>query len=50
ENDFPTAFKNFRTSLSLPIYPGLTDREVERVIEAVKDIGSNYYQRRNYGA
>ncbi len=49
ENDFPTAFKNFRTSLSLPIYPGLADEEAERVIEAVKDIGSKYYQRRSYG-
>ena len=50
ENDFPTAFENFRTSLSLPIYPGLTDEEAERVIEAVKEIGSKYYQRRSYGA
>lgn len=31
--DYPVANRVFESSLSLPIYPGLTDSEVERIIE-----------------
>lgn len=37
-SDCPAAEDHYRRVLSLPIYPGLTDEEVERVIQAVRDI------------
>lgn len=36
--DFPEAERQFDRILSLPLYPALTDDEVERVIAAVKDV------------
>jgi dTDP-4-amino-4,6-dideoxygalactose transaminase len=39
-NDFPVATREFEREISLPIYSGMTDAEVERVIEAVRDIVS----------
>ena len=33
DTDYPAANRVFERSLSLPIYPGLTDNEVERIIE-----------------
>jgi dTDP-4-amino-4,6-dideoxygalactose transaminase len=35
--DFPVAEKAARECLSLPIYPELTDRQVQRVTDAIKD-------------
>ena len=35
---FPVAFENYGRMLSLPLHPGLTDRDVEDVIEAVLDV------------
>lgn len=35
DGDYPTANRVFDRSLSLPIYPGMTDGEVDRVIENV---------------
>lgn len=34
--DFPVAFESYRRSVSLPIYPRMTDTDVERVVEAVR--------------
>jgi dTDP-4-amino-4,6-dideoxygalactose transaminase len=34
--DFPFAEKAARECLSLPIYPELTDRQVQRVTDAIK--------------
>jgi dTDP-4-amino-4,6-dideoxygalactose transaminase len=34
--DYPQAFKNYSCEISLPIYPQLTDDEVDYVIESVK--------------
>jgi dTDP-4-amino-4,6-dideoxygalactose transaminase len=34
---FPTAERIFERAISLPIYPGMTDDNVERVVEAVRD-------------
>ncbi|MBI3872136.1 MAG: DegT/DnrJ/EryC1/StrS family aminotransferase [candidate division Zixibacteria bacterium] len=34
-HDFPRASETFERIISLPIYPGMTDRDVESVIEAV---------------
>lgn len=35
--DFPVAEKAARECLSLPIYPGLTDAQIQRVAEVIKD-------------
>jgi dTDP-4-amino-4,6-dideoxygalactose transaminase len=35
--DFPVSESIYEQIISLPIYPGMTDGDVERVIEAVKD-------------
>jgi dTDP-4-amino-4,6-dideoxygalactose transaminase len=37
--DFPVALDCFERVISLPIYPGLTDGQVGRVVEAVRQIG-----------
>jgi dTDP-4-amino-4,6-dideoxygalactose transaminase len=34
--DFPNAYRADRASLALPIYPGMTDEEQERVIQAIR--------------
>jgi perosamine synthetase len=35
--DFPVAEKEYRSCLSLPIYPGMTEKEINHVIAAVLD-------------
>jgi len=35
--DFPVAVKAARDCLSLPIYPELTDRQVQRITDAIKE-------------
>jgi dTDP-4-amino-4,6-dideoxygalactose transaminase len=40
--DFPVAYGNYRRMLSLPLHPGLTDQDVQDVIEAVKDVVHTY--------
>lgn len=37
--DFPNSLNRYRTAISLPIYPDLTDDQVARVIEAVIGLG-----------
>jgi dTDP-4-amino-4,6-dideoxygalactose transaminase len=37
-DDFPIAHSNYQRMLSLPLYPGLTDQEVQKVINAVYSI------------
>lgn len=44
EYDFPNALKNYKTSISLPIYPGLKKSEIHRIIEAIKKIGYAFYK------
>lgn len=36
--DFPVAEEAFKKMVSLPLYPKMTGRDVQRVIEAVKDV------------
>lgn len=40
--DFPVAFETYKNIISLPIYPRMSDSDVERVIKAVQDIVSVY--------
>ncbi|MFP4382684.1 MAG: DegT/DnrJ/EryC1/StrS family aminotransferase [Spirochaetia bacterium] len=44
-SDFPRALRRYQNSLSLPLYPDLTDFEAERVCRAVKAIGDGAYKR-----
>jgi dTDP-4-amino-4,6-dideoxygalactose transaminase len=48
--DFPRAESEFRRCISLPIYPGLSDEEVEYVIEAVKQTVAELYVPRSIAA
>jgi perosamine synthetase len=40
--DFPNATAVFERIVSLPIYPGMTEADVERVIGAVRDTAQKY--------
>jgi dTDP-4-amino-4,6-dideoxygalactose transaminase len=42
--DFPNALASFEASISLPIFPGLGDDEVRRVIDEVLEIGDTHYR------
>lgn len=43
-DDFPVADKAYRSAVSLPIYPKMTDKDTERVIESVRTILLNAIQ------
>jgi dTDP-4-amino-4,6-dideoxygalactose transaminase len=45
-DDFPVSSRAYMRALSLPIYPGLTDEQVDRVIGAVRSIGDSRYRPR----
>jgi len=40
--DLPVAEREYQRSLSLPIYPGMRDDEIEQVIWAVSDVASTW--------
>ena len=40
--DFPETFASFNRSISLPIWPGMTESQINRVIRVVKKLGSEY--------
>ncbi|MCM8537817.1 MAG: DegT/DnrJ/EryC1/StrS aminotransferase family protein [Lentisphaeraceae bacterium] len=42
DEDFPNATTNFTKTLSLPIYPGLEDKELNKVIEALKNYNESF--------
>ena len=44
--DFPRALNNFLTSISIPIYPGLSWDQTERIIRTIKEIGLKAYKKR----
>jgi dTDP-4-amino-4,6-dideoxygalactose transaminase len=41
-DDFPNAMRAYETIFSLPIYPDLSDGQVDRVVHAVLDVGSSH--------
>ena len=46
EGDYPVALQCYRETISLPIYPDLEDKQVERVIAAIKELGDRFYKKR----
>jgi len=42
--DFPRSLSRFSSSISLPIYPGLTDDQVDRIMQAVLRIGDSCHK------
>jgi dTDP-4-amino-4,6-dideoxygalactose transaminase len=40
--DFPVAYSNYERLLSLPLHPGLTDGDVQDVVEAVIDVVNKF--------
>ncbi len=48
--DYPNALRAFQNVVSIPIYPGLTDDQVERIINTVKSIGERHYRGGSDGA
>ncbi len=43
--DFPASYKKYAASISIPIYPGLTDSEVGRITDTIIRIGKQSYKR-----
>ena len=43
--DFPVSLRVYRSAVSLPIYPALTEEQVERIISVVRRIGEEHYRR-----
>jgi len=41
DNDFPETLKTFNRTISLPIWPGMTESQVDQVIAAVKSLATN---------
>lgn len=48
-DDFPVTYENYQRILSLPLHPGLSDEDVNRVIEAVTEIVSKYRKKQYTG-
>jgi len=43
--DFPVSYRVYKEEISLPIYPGMSDEDVDDVIIAFKKIFDYYYSR-----
>jgi dTDP-4-amino-4,6-dideoxygalactose transaminase len=41
-DDFPVAFREYQRMLSLPLYPGMTDQDVQDVISAVTEVARKH--------
>jgi dTDP-4-amino-4,6-dideoxygalactose transaminase len=42
DGDLPETIKSYKRSVSLPIWPGMTDQQINRVITVVKNLSSKY--------
>jgi len=42
DGDFPETLKTFNQTISLPIWPGMAESQIERVIAMVKSVASEY--------
>jgi dTDP-4-amino-4,6-dideoxygalactose transaminase len=45
--DFPETLKSFKAEISLPIWPGMTESQISKVIECVSSIADNNTATRN---
>lgn len=45
KEDFPVSYNNYRTSISIPIYPGLTEEQTDYIIKSIIDIGKVNYKK-----
>jgi dTDP-4-amino-4,6-dideoxygalactose transaminase len=43
-SDFPNTEKHYQRIISLPLYPTMTDEEVQYVIDAVLDIAEKFHK------
>ena len=41
DDDFPETMRSFSGEISLPIWPGMSDAQVRRVIDAVRSVADN---------
>jgi len=46
EEEFPVAFREWRRLVSLPIFPGLSDADVDHVVATVRDAVAEGRKRR----
>jgi dTDP-4-amino-4,6-dideoxygalactose transaminase len=44
-DDFPESVKKFGSSISIPIYPALTEARVERIIQGLTSVGDSRYRK-----
>jgi dTDP-4-amino-4,6-dideoxygalactose transaminase len=44
KGDFPNAEKHFDRLISLPLYPTMTDEQIQYVIDAVRDIVEKFHK------
>jgi len=42
DNDFPETLKTFKRTISLPIWPGMTESQIDQVPATVKSLAANY--------
>lgn len=42
ESDFPETWEKYNCSISIPIFPGMSETQVNRVISAIKNIGEQF--------
>jgi dTDP-4-amino-4,6-dideoxygalactose transaminase len=50
QEDFPGAFENYKRIVSLPLHPRLSEEDVERIINAVKEVVAIYRGKHFVGA
>ena len=43
ENNFPEAAHRYKTTITIPLWPDMTDEMVQMVINAVKKIGTEHH-------
>ncbi len=47
-DQFPVALANYRTSISIPIWPDLDREQVQRVIDSIAAVGARHYRQTRY--
>lgn len=40
--DYPVSFDKYKRSISLPLYPDITNEEIDYIVDAVRDIGRKF--------